>query len=123
MTTSGADILSQRLASLRGAYAAELPERVRIIEDAAASLLSGDAEGLGSLYHLVHRLTGSAAVYGFAQVSRASAALEDFLLSQWTGTAQPAGDSAAPLTQLVAAVKQELAAAGIVPQEARRDGG
>jgi len=119
MTTRPTDILSQRLADLRVAYADHLPERVRAIEEAAAALRSDDAEAIRSLYHLVHRLTGSSAVYGFPELSRASAALEELLLAAWTGQAPSARNTAATLAPLVAAIKEKLAAARAAAGAAR----
>jgi HPt (histidine-containing phosphotransfer) domain-containing protein len=114
MTTEPADILSQRLAALRTAYAEHLPQRVRAIEEAAAALRAGDGEALRSLYHLVHRLTGSSAIYGFQQLSRASAALEDVLLPAWTGQGPSTVAGPASIAPLVDAIKRELAAARTV---------
>jgi HPt (histidine-containing phosphotransfer) domain-containing protein len=113
--------ISLRLESLRRAYVAELPGRVRAIEEAAASLRPGDCEGLRSLYHLVHRLTGSSAVYGLPQLSRAAAELEDVLLAASSGTAQL--EAGPRLGQLLAAVKSELAAARVAPPAPGQDGG
>ncbi|HEX9203076.1 MAG TPA: hypothetical protein VF964_03865, partial [Vicinamibacteria bacterium] len=55
----------ERLDSLRRAYVKDLPAKVRAVGDAVASLEAGDREKLQSLHHLVHRLTGSSAIYGF----------------------------------------------------------
>ena len=110
MTTGPNDILSRRLSDLRAAYAEHLPERVRAIEECAAALRAGDGEALRALYHQVHRLTGSAAVYGFPQLSHASATLEERLLAAWQGET-PAPESASSLAPLVTTLKQELSAA------------
>jgi len=111
MTNGPNDILSQRLSGLRAAYAEHLPERVRAIEEGVSALGTGDAEALRALYHQVHRLTGSAAVYGFPQLSRASAVLEERLLAAWQGETPAAAEDASSLAPLVAALKQELPAA------------
>src|SRR5262245_44197223 len=106
MTTRPNDILGERFAALRKAYAEELPRRVHAIAQAAAALEASDADALRSLFHLVHRLTGSSAVYGFPKLSRASAALEDVLLAASSGeTAPVAGPALAPL---VAKIRAEL---------------
>lgn len=122
MTTGPPDILSQRLAALRTAYAEHLPERVRAIEEAAAALRSDDVEAVRSLYHLVHRLTGSSAVYGFPQLSRASAALEDLLLAAWTGHAPSTVGDPGSLAPFVDGIKHELAAARALPDGPRGTG-
>lgn len=62
------------LKALRSVYAAELPERLRLIEGAAARLRDSgwDRETAASLYEMTHRLAGSAAIYGFPAVSTAA---------------------------------------------------
>jgi two-component system, OmpR family, response regulator len=62
------------LANLRRMYAADLPERLRAIEAAADSLRDNgwDGQVAASLYDMVHRLAGSAAIYGFPAVSEAA---------------------------------------------------
>jgi two-component system, OmpR family, response regulator len=62
------------LAALRRLYAADLPERLRAIEGAAASLRANgwDGQVAASLYEMAHRLAGSAAIYGFPAVSEAA---------------------------------------------------
>jgi two-component system OmpR family response regulator len=62
------------LAALRTFYAADLPERLRAIEAAAASLLDRgwDCDRAATLYEMTHRLAGSAAIYGFPAVSTAA---------------------------------------------------
>jgi HPt (histidine-containing phosphotransfer) domain-containing protein len=72
-----------QLEALRRAYEEGLPQRVRAIEEAAAAL-SGPVprpEALEAAYHLVHRLNGSAAIYGFEAVRRTAAELETRLVS------------------------------------------
>jgi chemotaxis protein histidine kinase CheA len=115
MTTPPPELLSERLAALRIAYAEHLPERVRAIEAAAAALRPGDGEAIRALYHLVHRLTGSAAIYGFGPLSRASAALEEVLLPAWTGEHSSKVDGPASIAPLVDALKRELAAVRTIP--------
>jgi DNA-binding response OmpR family regulator len=62
------------LAALRNQYAAELPERLRAIEAAMRSLRDKgwDPGVSSSLYDMAHRLAGSAAIYGFPEVSEAA---------------------------------------------------
>jgi HPt (histidine-containing phosphotransfer) domain-containing protein len=68
------------LQTLRARYHAELPGKVGAVEEAAAALREGaPASELGALYLLTHRLRGSAAIYGFADVSNAAAGLEVFV--------------------------------------------
>lgn len=62
------------LAALRRLYTADLPDRLRAIEAAAASLRDNgwDGQVAASLYEMAHRLAGSAAMYGFPAVSEAA---------------------------------------------------
>lgn len=68
------------LASLRLTYAAELPERLRAIEVAAASLRDRgwDSRIAADLQEMAHRLAGSAAIYGFPDISDAAARVGAF---------------------------------------------
>ncbi len=68
------------LATLRMAYAAELPERLRAIEVAAASLRDRgwDSRIAADLQEMAHRLAGSAAIYGFPEISDAAARVGAF---------------------------------------------
>ena len=62
------------LASLRLVYAAELPGRLQAIEDATRTLRDHGFDGAvaGTLYEMAHRLAGSAAIYGFPEVSQSA---------------------------------------------------
>lgn len=68
------------LAALRTLYVAELPERLRAIEAATGSLRDDgwDSEVAASLYDMAHRLAGSAAIYGFPEVSDAAVRVSAF---------------------------------------------
>lgn len=99
----------ERLASLRRDYARDLPARVRAIGEAVASLEARNRGQLESLHHLVHRLTGSAAIYGFTGVSRAASALEALVYSSLQERAEPIRGPS--LAGLVAALESELTAA------------
>jgi two-component system, OmpR family, response regulator len=79
----------RRLQELQRAYRADLPQKIRLIADDAAALRAGVWEPgrLQALHDQIHRLAGSAAVYGLDEVSRAAAALE-----LWTMAALASGD-------------------------------
>ena len=102
----------QRLEALHRAYLRDLPGKLRAIERAAASLSPLDPEGLRALLHLVHRLTGSSAIYGFDRLSRASAALEELLLSAAEGASLAARGGDPALAERLAALRAEAASAG-----------
>lgn len=76
------------LAALRRLYAADLPERLRTIEAAAASLRENgwDSQVAASLYEMAHRLAGSAAIYGFPAVSEAAIRVGAFASEHGSGS-------------------------------------
>ncbi len=73
----------RKLQALRRAYRAELPEKVSAIALAAALLRQHDWDtaGLNDLHHVVHRLAGSSAIWGFMDVSKTAGELEEVVLS------------------------------------------
>jgi CheY-like chemotaxis protein len=77
------------LARLRRLYAADLPERLRAIEEAAAVIRDKgwDGQVAASLFEMAHRLAGSAAIYGFAAVSDAAQRIGRFATEHAPGWA------------------------------------
>jgi two-component system, OmpR family, response regulator len=92
---------------LSRAYRGELPEKVRAMEQAAAALARGgwDRPTAESLYHHVHRMAGSAGLYGLDSLSRAAGILEGLLKDLLEGPWPPAR-SPAEIHTVVKAVKQ-----------------
>jgi CheY-like chemotaxis protein len=91
------------LSALRKIYAEELPKRLEAIEQAAASLQENgwDPQVATSLYDMAHRLAGSAAIYGFPEVSEAAQRIGRFAsqnATRWTGV------DPSPLLRLVGAL-------------------
>ena len=80
MANPAAD-LQEKLQELRVAYAAQLPEKIREIEEGWNTLLQAgwDEEVLQTLHRKVHSLTGSGATFGFSELSLVSSQLEAFL--------------------------------------------
>jgi HPt (histidine-containing phosphotransfer) domain-containing protein len=70
-----------QLEALRRAYEEDLPRRVREVVDAMAALQGPvpRPDALETAYHLVHRLSGSSAIYGFDAVRRPAAELDRLL--------------------------------------------
>lgn len=65
---------------LRLDYAAQLPEKLRQIEEACVGYQSRlDEEVLHALHRMVHSLTGSGATFGFAELSKIARVLEEYL--------------------------------------------
>ena len=77
----------RRFRELPRAYRADLPERVRLIADDVAALRAGawERSRLETLYDRIHRLAGSAAVYGFDEVGQAASELELWALAALAG--------------------------------------
>ncbi len=74
------------LRALRARYLRELPSKAQAVSEAAAAARQGwDHASLDALYHLAHRLAGSAAIYGFTDVSAAASALEGFVAAALAG--------------------------------------
>lgn len=115
--TTHQDIELQRL---RQTFLAQLPERVQAIETLLAEALAGDRLDGGrmeALFHLAHRLCGSAGIYGYQAVHLAAAALED--VTQGLRDAPAAGvAAAADLCRLLATLKRVSTEAGADPPAA-----
>jgi len=75
------------LEALRRSYRAELPAKLGLIGGAVHTLHAGgwEKEHLQALYDLIHKLTGSAAIYGFGDISRAAGDLESWALQALDG--------------------------------------
>jgi len=102
---------------LRGAYIGELAEKLRAMDETAASLVSGGWERarLESLYHVVHRMAGSSGLYRLPALSRAAGALEAILKRYLAAPVWPPATPPGSLTMLVQAVGQAARAEGGVP--------
>lgn len=79
---------------MRQAYEAELPDKVTSVARAAAAagLRNWDPAGVQELHHLVHRLAGSSAIWGFTAVSKAAGELEAIVLAAMEGTRPPTAE-------------------------------
>lgn len=66
---------------LRGAYLSELPEKIGAMEAAAATLVTGGWQrpSVEALFHLAHRMAGTAGLFGLDGVARAAGILESML--------------------------------------------
>ena len=73
--------IKDKLNNLREAYAAQLPEKISRIEKDWVALQedTDNAEGTRALLRAVHTLNGSAASFGFKEVSSAARELESEL--------------------------------------------
>lgn len=74
--------LEEVLKSLRGNYLKELPERIAEMKDfveRAKSAEEKQLEWLTEAHFIAHRLAGTAGSYGFAELSQASAEMDQYL--------------------------------------------
>jgi CheY-like chemotaxis protein len=105
----------RRLRALRRSYGNDLPARVQAIQAGAAALGGErwDPQQLRDLYHLVHKMAGSAAVYGFDEVGQAAGQLETWALTALSAGASPGQASALPL--LLGALERACRDSGVRP--------
>ncbi|MFZ5595108.1 MAG: diguanylate cyclase [Pseudomonadota bacterium] len=82
---STADSITEKLRALHDNFAAQLPGRIRELEEVWDKLRDREgtaeeqAEPLRILHYLSHKLTGTGATFGFSAVSDASRTLETFV--------------------------------------------
>jgi two-component system, OmpR family, response regulator len=109
---------------LRRAYLGELAEKLRAMDEAAASLVSGgwDRARLEALYHVVHRMAGSSGLYRLPALSRAAGALEAIVKRYLSAPVWPPAALPASLTMLVQAVEQAARSEGGMPGAASLPG-
>jgi HPt (histidine-containing phosphotransfer) domain-containing protein len=76
------DAQRAQLDALRQSYRAELPAKLGLIGSAVDTLHAGGWEKahLHALYEHIHKLAGSAAIYGFSGISRAAGEMESWAL-------------------------------------------
>jgi Hpt domain len=100
------------LDALRRTYEAELPEKLGLIEEAAEALRRGGWQkvDLQALYLPIHKLAGSAAIYGVDGVSRVAGELETWALAGLEGGLPESRRG--ELGPLVSALREEVAAVG-----------
>jgi two-component system OmpR family response regulator len=103
---------------LRGAYLAELPERLTAMEDAAAAIVGAgwNRPTVEQLLALAHRTRGSAGLFGLDAVARASGVLEDLLQRALADSRWPPSRSPVELVTVVRAI----AAAAARPRKRSR---
>jgi chemotaxis protein histidine kinase CheA len=91
--------------ALRREYVEGALGRCHYLAGEAERLLVGDPVDIVLLRHEVHRLRGSGGFYGFAAISEAAAATEDYLLAVIAGTVVLDRGGGALLLAVVAAVQ------------------
>ena len=97
------------LHNLRLAFRENLPKRIQAIEAALDEVISShgvDSERIEVLFHLAHRLCGSAGIYGLDSVHRAAAALEGAAELMQRTPAESASSQLEGLGRLVQALRR-----------------
>jgi hypothetical protein len=76
-----------QLEALRQSYRAELPAKLGLIVVTVDTLYAGGWEKaqVQALYDLIHKVTGSAAIYGFGEIARAAGDVESWALQALDG--------------------------------------
>jgi hypothetical protein len=99
-----------QLNELRQSYRAELPAKLQLIGGAVETLYAGGWEKphLLAFYELVHKLSGSAAIYGFGGISRAAGEIESWTLAALDGNLPE--DRRLELSSLMGALRAAFAA-------------
>lgn len=107
--------LRRELRGLQQAFLAQLPDRVQAIETALHEAVGAgeiDRPRIDALFHLAHRLCGSAGIYGYPTVHDAAAAIERVAEGLLPAGGQDEPRQVAELRQLVAALRRAAEAAG-----------
>lgn len=104
----------RQLEELRLAYEAELPEKVTSIARAAAfaGLRNWEPAEVVELHRLVHRLAGSAAIWGFTAVSKTAGELEEVVVAAMEKTPRAMERLQAAVPRLVDELQHAVPAAG-----------
>ncbi len=87
VSSSGSPALSAMLEELRSGFAAELGGRLEDLKSGAIAVSKGEGDA-NALEALAHRIHGTAGTYGFHEVSRVAAALEQTLHEGRGGSTQ-----------------------------------
>ena len=101
--------IRQELLGLQRAFLAQLPDRVQAIETALNEALGAreiDRPGVDALFHLAHRLCGSAGIYGCSAVHTAAGAIERVAEGLRAAGGKDEPSQVAELRQLVEALKR-----------------
>ena len=100
--------LQAKLKALSDAYAAQLPEKLKQIEQAWEQLPrdSWDEGGFQILYRMVHSLTGSGKTFGFALLSDVARNLEECLNQIMQAKAAPGEEQRKRIQVLLSELRQ-----------------
>ncbi len=109
--------------ALRREYLAQVPEKLRAIREAAdeAESVGYPREAVEDLLHKVHRMVGSAALFGLGTVSDAARELEETVGIVFKSAGRPDEERRRELSRLVQKLEQAWLQSS-PPEEPRRDG-
>jgi len=109
MSFDRSDFESPALQELLSRYRLSLPDKRKEVEAVLSAALEGDAAALLALKSCAHKIAGSAASYGFENISLAAARVDDCILDGIGAT--PAPDFRMRLSLLARALIAAIAAA------------
>jgi len=104
--------IRRELFRLKRAFLAQLPDRVQAIETGLDEALGAgelERERVDALFHLAHRLCGSAGIYGYPAVHTAAGAVERVAEGVRDAGGKAESSQVAELRQLVEALKRAAA--------------
>ncbi|BAN35292.1 response regulator receiver modulated diguanylate cyclase [Sulfuricella denitrificans skB26] len=108
--------MQEKMRVLREVYAAQLPEKIRQIEEACSGYQSRlDEETLHALHLMVHSLTGSGATFGFAELSQVARVLEEYLKNIVNQKSSANAENFAEIHQQIVALKQAASSSDSPP--------
>lgn len=115
------DTIQDQMAKLRATYAGQLPGKLNDLLEQVEIISTGTdphvrSETLSVICNIVHKLAGSGATFGFAEVSKVARRIEDFCISL-EGNGSDNSNVAETLTDLMGELKK---AAAIEPVERTR---
>jgi HPt (histidine-containing phosphotransfer) domain-containing protein len=98
-----------RLAELSARFVARSRDDLATLRDALGRLATGDGAALAEIRHLAHRMSGTGATLGFAQVSECAARIEKIAEAQTPGSV-PETFALAQITGAVEALSAHIEA-------------
>ena len=101
--------LRRELLALKGAFLAQLPDRVQAIETALNEALGAggiDRPRVDALFHLAHRLCGSAGIHGCSAVREVAGTIERVAEGLRDAGGKDESSQVAELRHLVEALKR-----------------
>jgi chemotaxis protein histidine kinase CheA len=114
----------RQLEALRREYEAELPEKLTLIARAVAALgrREWSSAELQELHHLVHRLAGSSAIWGFTALSRTAGELEVLVLAALEGSRPSTPELSGEVRRLLDLLQHAVPSSSAGPRTSDKSG-